>query len=387
MAGSIVALCISTVFLAAQFCASDSAARCGRTWDREILCKNIGEGAVKRLPVYYNDDVSLIVKNSSLPILKNDIFKGLNHLEKLTLTNCGVRTIEDNALRGLNLTHLKLARNFLSHIPPKLFHDLTELAFLDLSKNFISHIEFRATEYGPPKLRYLDISGNMLRGLTFLGNFSELETVNFENNSALREIRADSLLNFPKIREIFFRGNSFNGSYNDFARRSLKSAGINTDSEHPVNNVRWNYLLDEDDDARNAEASFEESRRSMNDEIGKEFKLSPEQIKALDSSQLRDLVSKILMLRNFTIHERKMLEMDRRRIEEESRSVKSEANRVEQIKKRVNEIIGKAREESRAEYIEKNCHDIPNDTWWNNFKRWNCKNLYSLIGKIVGREK
>ncbi|XP_063838208.1 leucine-rich repeat and immunoglobulin-like domain-containing nogo receptor-interacting protein 1 [Ostrinia nubilalis] len=84
----------------------------------------------------------LYINNSTIPVLKNDMFANLK-IHNLQISGCNIKRIEDDAFRGQGpyLKNLNLQDNELSEVPVKALKILTNLSLLDVSKNFLTHIE------------------------------------------------------------------------------------------------------------------------------------------------------------------------------------------------------------------------------------------------------
>lgn len=326
------------LFIVASF-ADAKVAKCSRS-DKVIKCVNANRGVIKRLGIYYRNDTSLIVGESSIGILETGIFEHLIFLEKLRLSKCGLNFIQDRVFRGLNnLTHLNLAGNSIRNVTIGVFQDLDNLQFLDLSNNAITSLDLSLT-----KLIHFDASNNRLENISLTGNFTELETVNIEDN-LLTVIPIDQILHYPRMKSVFFGGNLFNKSYESFLIFTLVSSEIRVDIDNARLDDGWNSV--------GTDNGISSVQRSSKFDIENDFKLSPDFIKSLNHSQLADLVERILIIRNFTLTEKKIIEIDRKRIIDESKNVKKEYERIDQILKRYYEVYTNAKEEAIGEYIEK----------------------------------
>lgn len=125
------------------------------------------------------------IKISNLRVITNRAFSRFRHLKRLTLTNCGVETIERDAFAGLtsletltitgnniyavtrdwfqdlrNLKYLNLPNNHIKSIPNDLFDDLPNLIGLDVSSNDLNCINADLMRQKLPYLRILAVNDN-----------------------------------------------------------------------------------------------------------------------------------------------------------------------------------------------------------------------------------
>lgn len=84
----------------------------------------------------------LYVNNSSIPILRNDMFANLK-IHNLQISGSKMKRIEDDAFKGQGpyLKNLNLQDNELTEVPLRALKTLTNLSLLDISKNHLKHIE------------------------------------------------------------------------------------------------------------------------------------------------------------------------------------------------------------------------------------------------------
>ncbi|KAK7108091.1 toll-like receptor 2 type-2 [Littorina saxatilis] len=109
---------------------------------------------------------TLVLDKNSFLMLDKEIcrkmFRTLSHLRRLSLMDVGVASPNTDILSELaNLSHLSLARNFISDIPDGAFDDMPNLVSVDLSSNYLTRIRetsFNATTC--QKWQHLDLSGN-----------------------------------------------------------------------------------------------------------------------------------------------------------------------------------------------------------------------------------
>ncbi|XP_076232670.1 uncharacterized protein LOC143178097 isoform X2 [Calliopsis andreniformis] len=93
-------------------------------------------------------------------------FRFGNSLQSLSLNNCRIERIEENAFAGLHrLQRLSLIGNGFLIVGANWFRDLVNLQQLILRNNDIEQIERTALSYVGDSLRYLDIRNNRLRCL------------------------------------------------------------------------------------------------------------------------------------------------------------------------------------------------------------------------------
>ena len=119
--------------------------------------------------------------------LSKDSFSsvGLLHLNKISMKDCKIQKIDDNAFSKLKiLTHINLDRNNISKLPAKLFDGNERLQSIILSNNQISSLV--ANQFPPLRaLKKIDLSNSELRTInvkSFLNLGESLETVNLHGN-------------------------------------------------------------------------------------------------------------------------------------------------------------------------------------------------------------
>jgi len=111
---------------------------------------------------------------------------GLLHLNKISMKDCKIQKIDDNAFSKLKiLTDINLDRNNISKLPAKLFDGNERLQSLILSNNKISTLV--ANQFPPLRaLKKIDLSNSELKTInvkSFLNLGDSLETVNLHGNN------------------------------------------------------------------------------------------------------------------------------------------------------------------------------------------------------------
>jgi hypothetical protein len=140
--------------------------------DNEVTCYGTSLTSVPliRLP----DVRELGLYNNNISIIERGCFvsRGLTGLEKLSIWNCGLKTIHLGAFSGLtNLTFMDINSNEISEIIPGTFVDVRNLEFLDLGNNGIQLLN-NGVFRGLLNLIFINLSGNKLQYLhpdSFLG--------------------------------------------------------------------------------------------------------------------------------------------------------------------------------------------------------------------------
>ncbi|EDV52522.1 protein artichoke [Drosophila erecta] len=165
------------------------------------------------------------------------IVKDLEHLKKLRLDNNLITVIEDGSFVDLpNLSELHLNDNRITELQYGAFLRTPQLKTIYLQNNLIrrihpesllqasgsgveavhiynneiGHVEaLRALLDALPRLRYLDMSGNLLSELPYgaLRGHGTLEQLHLNHNH-LRLIERDALMAMPALRELRMRNNS-----------------------------------------------------------------------------------------------------------------------------------------------------------------------------------
>ena len=88
---------------------------------------------------------TLILDKNSIRSLEKDVFKsvGLLNLRIISLRDCGVEYVDDNAFRDLKImTSLDLSENNITKIFPKTFDGNDNLKTLRLSSNPITALDY-----------------------------------------------------------------------------------------------------------------------------------------------------------------------------------------------------------------------------------------------------
>ena len=134
-----------------------------------VSCVNT---SLNPVPLIRLTDVRVIwLYENKIPLLGNDSFVSLTDLEKLSVSWCGLRTIEMGAFNGLTkLTELLLSGNEISEIIPGTFENMNSLEHLGLTNNNLEHLD-RDVFGGLDSLKYIYLQGNKLQYLhpdTFL---------------------------------------------------------------------------------------------------------------------------------------------------------------------------------------------------------------------------
>ena len=137
-------------------------------WDsdcRECECKwssgkkvaNCTKGGFNSIPKVLHTEVQVLVLDyNSIPRLGKQFFiTKLPNLQKISLRQCGIKTIHENAFSGLKiLVEVDLSHNNITKLGPKTFSGNNRLKTLNLSHNPIRSL---ASEQFP-SLPYLKVS-------------------------------------------------------------------------------------------------------------------------------------------------------------------------------------------------------------------------------------
>ena len=138
--------------------------------------------------------------------LSKDAFSsvGLVHLQKISLKDCGIQRIDENAFSGLKiLTEINLENNNITKLPVKLFDGNERLQKIILSKNHISSLS--AIQFPPLRqLREIDLSASGIKTISakaFRNLGSSLYTINLHDN-LLQNIRGETFENLHGLKVI-----------------------------------------------------------------------------------------------------------------------------------------------------------------------------------------
>lgn len=150
------------------------------------------------------DAVIIEFYEGHLPHLPADSLYGFPNLQEITIRNCGLRTIETGAFRGLDsLERLAIQHNSLTSIEEDWFN-IKSLERLDLRGNSIRTIAPGAFRH-LHKLVYLNLEGNDLQCIfsSDLNDMPDLYVVEFAGNPLKWRCRMD-LEQFLETRKIKF---------------------------------------------------------------------------------------------------------------------------------------------------------------------------------------
>jgi hypothetical protein len=132
----------------------------------------------------------LYLINNTISVLERDSFvsRGWSELHELSISECGLRTVEWGAFNGLSkLTHLDLSNNEISELQSGTFEMLSHLTRLYLSYNRLQYLDsdiLRALS----NLTFIELSNNKLQYLhpnTFF-ELPNIETVGLANNPTIQ---------------------------------------------------------------------------------------------------------------------------------------------------------------------------------------------------------
>ncbi|XP_066992534.2 leucine-rich repeat transmembrane neuronal protein 3 [Anabrus simplex] len=152
---------------------------------------------------------SLSITYNILSEIPSDIFLnlGLIKLEELVLRNNGISTLQNNSFNGLvNLKHLDLSRNLLSHIHPAAFNSCcNNINILQLSYNSLREIEFLSKLN---RLQSFSAAFNNISSLneTTFDNCWQLKSINLSHNE-IRNISEGAFQNIIDLSELNLSSN------------------------------------------------------------------------------------------------------------------------------------------------------------------------------------
>lgn len=116
----------------------------------------------------------LWLDRNKLTVIKRSTFAGLSGLNKLNLSENGIRAIEDGALNLPSLKELDLHGNKLKSLNDNIFRSLVALELISLSNNQIESIQ--NSLYGLKFIHDVDLSENRINDIDIL-KFAELRTL------------------------------------------------------------------------------------------------------------------------------------------------------------------------------------------------------------------
>ncbi|KAL1132779.1 hypothetical protein AAG570_010731 [Ranatra chinensis] len=198
--------------------------------------RTLGKGAFGRLPIVFD----LNLAHNQLNNISVRAFEGLLQLLNLNMSHNDLTHIPNGAFQGLvSLRTLDLSHNLLEKLDNKthgLIDDCLSLEKIILSHNKISDISrktFPSDPYVPRKLKYIDLSHNLMSAITFgltfgtkkvqtlnlshnmideirryvIGNLSSLELLDLSNNE-IKELNEPDTFNVPPIMNTLYLQNN-----------------------------------------------------------------------------------------------------------------------------------------------------------------------------------
>ena len=160
---------------------------------------------------YYCLFQTLILDKNSIRSLDKAVFKsvGLLNLQIISLRNCGIQYVDDNAFQDLMiLTSLDLSVNNISKIFPKTFDGNNNLKTVKLSHNQITTLDYYQF---PPlsSLKSIDLSHCQISSVdktAFKNLGSSVETVNLDNN-LLTTMRKEVFVTLTNLKVLSLHSN------------------------------------------------------------------------------------------------------------------------------------------------------------------------------------
>ena len=127
---------------------------------------------------------------------------GLKHLQKISMKNCKIQRIDENAFSELKImTEINLDFNNISRLGAKMFDGNDRLQKITLSENQINSLA--AHQFPPLKnLKTLDLSSNGLKNINmkaFMNLGQSMETIQLHNNQ-LQNIRGEAFENLHGLK-------------------------------------------------------------------------------------------------------------------------------------------------------------------------------------------
>merc|ERR1719481_542832 len=194
MAHLLIPLILATVRAEFQ---SDCPTLCNCKWSGGKKTADCTSKTLTTIPSNIHTDVQVLnLDGNYIKEIPKDAFSslGLVHLQKISLKDCNIQRIHENAFSKLKiLTEVNLASNNLTKLHPKTFDGNDRLHSLILSGNQISNL----MPYQFPPLRALkkiDLSNTGLKTIdkkSFMNLGSSVEDVDLHGNR-LRNIREET---------------------------------------------------------------------------------------------------------------------------------------------------------------------------------------------------
>lgn len=200
-----------------------------------IQCKDISSGSELRSEILSitstNPILSIIVLNSKIPALTQNIFNGI----KVTNMNieADVQIVRENAFKNCTVVKLQLSNNRIQKIEDSSFNtdSLTDLL---LNNNFLNEV-MSDSFAGALKVRYLSLRNNSLLGIqpNSLKDLQSLEEIDLSfnqlncfpsnlfrtskylrkvylNNNNFKDLQTDLFIENPLLQSLFLQNNYFN---------------------------------------------------------------------------------------------------------------------------------------------------------------------------------
>lgn len=112
-----------------------------------------------------NELQELLIENSSVSVIKSDMFVNFPNIQILRLRNASIQTVEEGAFQDLlNLKKVYLTDNYLEVLNSNVFPSNNSIRILDLSRNLLNNLDdFDLEPF--PLLTIMNVSHNRLEYL------------------------------------------------------------------------------------------------------------------------------------------------------------------------------------------------------------------------------
>jgi hypothetical protein len=147
-------------------------------------------------------------KNNKFPEIDGKMFRNMTNLTELTLYNCSIESIDQNAFTNLKaLETLRLADNKLTKLDENIFRNLVNLRDLNLIQNQITELPQNLLK-NSRNLTYFWMGENKIQEIPrgFFDNFTELGWISLNKNE-LEVIHQNTFKKNRKLKKLLLDSN------------------------------------------------------------------------------------------------------------------------------------------------------------------------------------
>lgn len=193
----------------------------------------------------------LDISANNISVLQSEMFEHLSNLNKsLNISYNKISNIENKTFEACELLNsLDLSHNLLTKIEKEMFVGLSQLRYLNLSHNML-YVISTGVFTNVRKLEHLDLRDNTITTIQS-GALNELIGLKFldMNNNQVKELNSDMLQGLLKLNHLALQGNNIESS--DFPSYSFFYNAQNLENIDLSNNVMKSFSKEYVDDITN----------------------------------------------------------------------------------------------------------------------------------------